>query len=171
MIILQEILEFQELLKIYRIMFTYSDFLDQFDIIDEDTFNEIVESLPDKGEMLEQGTNLYMTDLSDIDEVCVQFLSPYLNDFEDVYIDQVNYVSKKIWLYDVASLEDLEAIKKLFSNWNIENYDELVETIKEQEADKTEADILCDKIRLIRPLLNKISLEDVKNIIKTYEQK
>jgi len=152
-------------------MFTYSDFLDQFDIIDEDTFNEIVESLPDKGEMLEQGTNLYMTDLSDIDEVCVQFLSPYLNDFEDVYIDQVNYVSKKIWLYDVASLEDLEAIKKLFSNWNIENYDELVETIKEQEADKTEADILCDKIRLIRPLLNKISLEDVKNIIKTYEQK
>lgn len=152
-------------------MFTYSDFLDQFDIIDKDTFNEIVESLPDKGEMLEQGTNLYMTDLSDIDEVCVQFLSPYLNDFEDAYIDQADYVSKKIWLYDVASLEDLEAIKKLFSNWTIEDYDELVEIIKEQEADKTESDILCDKIRLIRPLLNKISLEDVKNIIKTYEQK
>lgn len=148
-------------------MITYKEFLDQVDIINEEDFNNIIKTLPDEGEKIEiKNLTLYTSDLNDIDEVCLQLLSLYLNGFS-VFIDHVNYRNRTIRLSVVKSLEDLEAIKELFSNWTIENYDELVKYTK----NKTEAEILCDKIRLIRPLLNTLSLEEVKNIVKTYEQK
>ena len=153
-------------------MITYKEFLGQFGIINEEDFNNIIKSLPDNGEGIEVGdTDLYINDLNDVDEVCKQLLNLYLGDFDGAYIGDVNYSKETILLLDVESLKDLETIRELFSNWTIENYDELVEDIKELEANKPEVEILCDKIRLIRPLLNNLSLEEVKNIVKTYEQK
>jgi len=153
-------------------MITYKEFLGQFGIINEEDFNNIIKSLPDNGEGIEVGdTDLYISDLNDVDEVCKQLLNLYLQEFACAYIEDVNYSKGTILLFDVTSLEDLKAIRELFSNWTIENYDEIVENIKELEADKIESKIFCDKIKLIRPLLNTLSFEEVKNIVKTYEQK
>ena len=153
-------------------MITYKEFLNQFDIINEEDFNNIIKSLPDNGKGIEAGDiDLYMSDLDNVDEVCKQFLNLYLQEFACACIGDVNYSKRTILLFDVTSLEDLEAIRELFSNWTIENYDEIAENLKKLKANKIESKILCDKIELIRPLLNILSFEEVKNIVKTYEQK
>ena len=108
MIYLQEILEQQELLKIYKIMVTYNEYLSNIGIIDEDDFNNIVNSLPEVDDV-----DFYDYDY-DNDSIAESIINAILRKFDYVYIEHCNVLNKTLMLNDVQSIKDLESIKSIF---------------------------------------------------------
>ena len=125
-------------------MTKYQQFLESIGIIPEDLFNEIIDSLP------EVDVDLIDFDLNgadSLDDVAEQIISYILQDWEYVYVEELDFENKTLTLDDVESLKDLEEIKETFSKWTITNYDDLVEQFEEENEDDKEFESLINKIR------------------------
>lgn len=135
----------------------YREFLEKMNIISEEDFNEIISSLP---EFEMENIDTYdIDDDCDFNNVSKCIINSILEEnWDDVYIDDIDFNNKKFTLGDVVSLEDLEKIKNYFPKWIIDNYDELVEDLREQERAELEykekESILCK--------LKRLSLEELK---------
>ena len=89
-----------------------------------------------------------MNGADSLDDVAEQIISYILQDWEYVYVEELDFENKTLTLEDVQSLKDLEEIKETFSKWTITNYDDLVEQFKEEEnEDDKEFESLINKIR------------------------
>lgn len=137
-------------------MITYKDLLKKCDVISEEDFNKIIDSLPEFDDLES------IPDLTDFDDVVLVFIEEILSRFDYVYPDSVDFDNLELELGDVQSVEDLEEIKKLFSKWEITNYEELKSDL-EQEAEKEK-----DFNTLMNIIRNNASLEDLEKIIKEY---
>lgn len=145
-------------------MITYNEFLNEVGIISEEEFNEIMASLPEINDFDSQMFDLYLEDFQDKSSVANLLIAYILDDFNYVYVEDVNFEDKCFVLQDVDSLEDLEAIKKLFNHWTIENYDELVKELAEKEKeDRFE--------QLIWKIRQKASSEQLLEFLNTLKQK
>jgi len=137
-------------------MTKYQQFLNEIEVISEDLFNEIIDSLP------EVDIDLIDFDLYDpgsMDEIAQTIINYILGDWPNVYVDNIDFENKTFELDDINSLEDLEEIKKHFSKWTISNYEDIVEAIKQENKEENLLDSLIGIIR------NRASIEQLQNFV------
>ena len=125
-------------------MTKYQQFLESIGIIPEDLFNEIIDSLPEVDIDL---IDFELDGADSLDDIAEQIISYILQDWEYVYVEELDFENKTLTLEDVQSLKDLEEIKETFSKWTITNYDDLVEQFEEENEDDKEFESLINKIR------------------------
>ena len=147
-------------------MTKYQQFLEKINIISEEKFNEIVNEFPNVDiEELDFGYN----DFDTVDDVARAFIEIALKNYDYVYIDDVCFDERSISFNDVDSLEDLESIKQDFSNWNIINYNDLKETLIQEEKDDLESKEHSKRMNLICKVIDKVPVEDLKEFCNKYE--
>jgi len=141
----------------------YKKFLSNTGVISEEKFNDILNSIAPILDLETFGAGDFdITD--DEDGIARSLFDLYLGDYDWVYIDNISYNLKTIELYDVKSLEDLENIKSDFDSigWTLNNYDELKETLEEEE--KEEFGERADLVYKIQSL----PIEKLKEIVEKY---
>lgn len=145
---------------------TYKEFLEAIDIIDEKSFNELMDHLPDVDIKFDFG-DLYASDYNDLNEVAKCIINTLLDDFSYVYIDFIDTSNYTIELDDVQSIQDLEDIKNLLSGWNITNYEDILTDIKESENDA-----LLDKKRIrLQSMIWDLPEELIDDLLKQYDER
>lgn len=143
----------------------YKRFLSNNGVISEENFNNILRSIS-----LIIDLKMFNTidfDITDNEDgIARSFFNLYLSHYGWVYIDNISYNLKTIELYDVKSLEDLEDIKSDFDSirWIIKNYDELKETLEEEEKEEKETGEKAGLVYRIRSL----PIEKLKEIVEKY---
>ena len=116
-------------------MTKYQQFLESIGVIPEDSFNEVINSLPEVDIDL---IDFELDEADSLDNIAEQIITYILQDWAFVYIENVDFENKTFSLEDVDSLEDLEEIKNTFTKWTITNYDDIVEQLKEEEKESEE---------------------------------
>lgn len=153
-------------------MTKYQKFLVQLGVISEEDFNKIAECFPQVSiDSLDFSEIDTYYDMDNIDAIAKVFVKVLLDAYEWAYVEDINFNTKTMSLWDVRSLEDLEKIKEEFSEWTIENEEELKEEIlesKRQEEINAEHSI---KIGLIEDVIDNIPIEELKEFVKNYDNK
>ena len=152
-------------------MSKYQEFLNECNIISEDKFNEIIDSLPE--------FNMKDLDLSELDyvsfrsqdEISKCIINSILYDWNYVFVDNINFKEKTMELFDVDSIEDLESIKNKFSKWTITNYEEIKIEILEAEKDIKRSNEYCERKSISDYIIKNenIPLNDLREFIKKYD--
>ena len=114
-------------------MTKYQELLEIVGIISEETFNEIMDSLP---EYNYDFTGIALDDLIDCDYLCDLLINQFLGEYPSVYVQYTDYNTKSLELEDVDSLEVLEKLKSLLCEWTISNYDEIKQELEEELKEK-----------------------------------
>lgn len=144
-------------------MITFDDFLENCRIINQNTFNEILTSLPEDIE--EDDVDFYNISPDEVNSVCDEFLMGILkNNFDYAFVDDVCFENRTFELYDVESLEELEEIKELFSKWTITNYSELLSELKEKGSIK-ERD---KKLDIFESFIDNIPITELTKLAQIY---
>ena len=151
-------------------MTKYQEFLSKVGIISEEDFNEIVKEFPD--------INISDLDFSDLwretiygEDVVRAFISSILNqNTKYAYLESVYLDEKKVEIYDLASQEELNDIKDKLSGWTISNEEELIEELREVEEEAIKDQEHEAKRKLFYSVIDNISLEELKEILKNYEK-
>ena len=149
--------------KFIKIMKTkYEQFLKNLNPILEDSFNEIINSLPefDLNEIYYDSIITF-----DSDTLIYDAFDIILRKWDSVFTDDIDIPKKEVYLYDVESLKDLEEINELFSKygWTIRNYSEIKEGIIKKIQQK-EKDNIISKI-------SEFTIDELRNIIKDHDNK
>lgn len=140
-------------------MTKYEQFLDKAGVISEESFNEIIDSLPDFDIDDADFSNLY--DFSSKNEILESIFSVILNQWNYVYVDNLDFDSKTVELDDVETIEDLEEIKNTLSKWTISNYEDLKESINEKNEENDEKSLLIS-------LIMDLDINKLKEIVDKY---
>ena len=156
--------------KFFRSMKTkYQQYLEKCDVIDEDSFNKVVDSFPEFDiENVDIETIVYQ---QDIDELCKSIIDSILNNWRYAYCDEANFDRKTFDLEDVESLDDLEEINNYFlesSDWTIQNYEELKEDLEEEAKTDKESK---EKERLLNIIKYNATTEELTQIIEEHGYK
>ena len=144
----------------------YEQFLENCNIISEDKFIEIVESLPEVDLDKADFESLYYLDVED--DIAKAIIDVIVADWQYAYCEIADFENKTFELSDIESLEDLEEIRDYFSkysDWSIENYDDLKEEL-EQESKQTD-----NKEKLLYMISSNATLSDLEKIVKEYGYK
>lgn len=144
----------------------YEQFLENCNIISEDKFIEIVESLPEVDLDKADFESLYYLDVED--DIAKAIIDVIVADWQYAYCEIADFENKTFELSDIESLEDLEEIRDYFSkysDWTIENYDDLKEEL-EQESKQTD-----NKEKLLYMISSNATLSDLEKIVKEYGYK
>ena len=144
----------------------YEQFLENCNIISEDKFIEIVESLPEVDLDKADFESLYYLDVED--DIAKAIIDVIVADWQYAYCEIADFENKTFELSDIESLEDLEEIRDYFSkysDWTIENYDDLKEEL-EKENKQTD-----DKEKLLYMISSNATLSDLEKIVKEYGYK
>lgn len=145
----------------------YEQFLKKVEVLSREEFNKIVDLFPD--------VNIDSLDMYDRrstpTEVAEAFATVYLEEFDYAWVKDIDIEHKIINICDVQSLEDLRKIKEKFSRWEIGNYKELLEAVKEIEYDNESNEEYFEKVRILSALANKLSIEEIKEISNKYDNK
>lgn len=147
--------------------YKYKKFLEKCEIISEDNFNKIIESLP---EFDDDNITYDLYSIDSFEEISEIIINSILRDWDCVYAINVDFEEKRFELWDVQSLEDLEEIVKKFSKWTISNYSELKKDLEEEQKIKCEESENTKKLSLIKSVINNIPLEDLKTFISKYDK-
>lgn len=148
-------------------MITYSEFLEQINIIPESEFNEIIDSLPD-------------CDINDVDfdsyncinkrDIADTVINGILNNWDLVWTDSIDVDDHSFEVCDVECLSDLEEIKETFSEWTISNYEEIKNDLLEEEKSDEIYKERKEKESLFNSIIDKISLDDLKKLVNDYKK-
>lgn len=145
----------------------YEQYLRKVEVLSREEFNKIADLFPD-------------VDINSIDvydyrcsstEVAEAFATVYLEEFDCAWVKDIDIENKIINICDVQSLEDLRKIKEKFSRWEIGNYKELLEVVEEIEYDNESNEEYFEKCSILIPLIEKLSIEEVKEIFNKYGNK
>lgn len=124
----------------------YKEYLKELGIISEEEFNEVIESLP-KIDIRFSEVNF---NDSDQESLAFDLIDYILQDkWRGVWLYSCEYDSKLLSIDGVQTIKDLEEIKEFFSpNWIIDEYDEMLEQLKEveEETEEMKVTVLRDKI-------------------------
>lgn len=116
----------------------YKEYLTAIEIISEEDFNEVIESLPKVKINFDE---VYFSDYTQDKNSLAYDLINYILDSYGAYLNECNFEDKIINIEDVDTVEDLEEIKNLFSHWTISNYEGLLKDLKESENDGYKSDL------------------------------
>ena len=148
-------------------MITYSEFLEQINIIPESEFNEIIDSLPD-------------CDINDVEfdsyncnddrDIADSVINGILNNWNLAWTDSIDVDNRSFEVYDVECLSDLEEMKETFSEWTISNYEEIKNDLLEEEKSDEMYKERKEKEGLFNSIIDKISLDDLKKLVNDYKK-
>lgn len=142
-------------------MTKYQEFLNGINIIPEDLFYEVLDSLPEYDSDKADFLNVY--DYNSQDEIAAEIIATILLNWSQVTCECVNFEKKTFNLVDVESLKDLREINATFSKWTIANYDDCKEWLLNEESNK-EKDVFIHNYNF-----SNVPLEDLKEFLKKYE--
>ena len=142
-------------------MTKYQEFLNGINVIPEDLFYEVLDSLPEYDSDRADFLNVY--DYDSQDEIAAEIIATILLNWNQVTCECVNFEKKTFNLVDVESLKDLREINATFSKWTITNYDECKEVLLSEETNK-EKDVFIHNYDF-----SNVPLEDLKEFLKKYE--
>ena len=148
-------------------MITYSEFLEQINIIPESEFNEIIESLPDCDINDVEFDSYNCNDDRDIADAVINGI---LNNWNLAWTDSIDVDNRSFEVYDVECLSDLEEIKETFSKWTISNYEEIKNDLLEEEKSDEIYKERKEKEGLFNSIIDKISLNDLKKLVNDYKK-
>ena len=148
-------------------MITYSEFLEQINIIPESEFNEIIESLPDCDINDVEFDSYNCNDDRDIADAVINGI---LNNWNLAWTDSIDVDNRSFEVYDVECLSDLEEIKETFSEWTISNYEEIKNDLLEEEKSDETYKERKEKEGLFNSIIDKISLNDLKKLVNDYKK-
>lgn len=143
-------------------MTKYQEFLNKANIISEDSFNDIIETLPDFNMEDAEMDNLF--DYNSQDEIAAEIIATILQRWNYTTCEEVDFDKKTFEIVDVESEKDLEEIKNTFSKWSISNYDECLEEIKEIEEDQAKDEKREGLLNYIR---NHASVEELEEFVNS----
>lgn len=144
----------------------YKIFLDKIDVISEESFTELMDSLP---ELDLKTIDIDKYDLEFIDDLARQIIDWILGEkWEYVYVDSIDFDTKSLELADVQSLEDLKEINEYLKDWTIDNYDSLEETLKEEAEERTLNKENFEKERILKSLCENLTLDEIKKLAEIY---
>lgn len=147
-------------------MTKYQQFLNSAEIISEDLFNDIINSLPECD--IECISFDDTTFLNSQDYIAECIISEILDNWRYAFVEDVDFENKTFSLADVDSLEDLEEIKNTFDKWTISNYDELYKSIVSDQEENNEYE---NKMSLFKSYIDDIPYEDLKKFLNNYDKK
>jgi hypothetical protein len=142
-------------------MTKYQEFLNGINVIPEDLFYEVLDSLPEYDSDKIDFLNIY--DYTSQDEIAAEIIATILYNWPSVTCDCVNFEKKTFDLVDVESLKDLNEINTTFSKWTITNYNKCKEEFLLEEKEK-ERDAFIYNYDF-----SNVPLEDLKKFLKKYE--
>ena len=148
-------------------MITYSEFLEQINIIPESEFNEIIESLPDCDINDVEFDSYNCNDDRDIADAVINGI---LNNWNLAWTDSIDVDNRSFEVYDVECLSDLEEIKETFSKWTISNYEEMKNDLLEEEKSDEIYKERKEKEGLFNCIIDEISLDDLKKLVNDYKK-
>lgn len=140
----------------------YQEFLKKLNIVQEEEFNEVIETLP---EFNMEAINIdWYGDIEDQQTLAEAIITEIIENNWDAEIDYINWSYKTFELIECGSIEDLKEIADAFTNWTIENYSEIEEELKERDK------ILPKTCALenLKSILNKIPEEELTNLYEKY---
>lgn len=108
----------------------FNNFVSSQVSLNEEEFNEILNNLPS---IIRTNNNLDFSEYNrEVDSIEEYLMDKYILDEFGVYTDDIDLISKTIWIFSwsLLSLEDLNTIEVRLEDWTIGNYEELLETIK-----------------------------------------
>jgi hypothetical protein len=146
-------------------MITYKEILEKSGIISEEEFNEMIKYIP-------KDVNINYLDIDcaiDLQALCTELINTYLTRFMYCYADLEDFNSKKLYINDVYSINDLESINSELSNlgWTLVNYKEEKDALlEEQEREKEEEE--CKN--LILKIKNKLCTMTKEQLEELYEE-
>ena len=144
----------------------YKIFLDKIDVISEESFTELMDSLP---EFDLKTIDIDKYDLELIDDLARQIIDWILGEkWKYVYVDNIDFDTKSLELADVQSLEDLKEINEYLKDWTIDNYDLLEEILKEEAEEITLNKENFEKERILKSLCENLTLDEVKKLAEIY---
>ena len=142
-------------------MTKYQEFLNGINVIPEDLFYEVLDSLPEYDSDKVDFLNIY--DYTSQDEIAAEIIATILYNWPSVTCECVDFEKKTFNLVDVESLKDLREINATFSKWTITNYDEYKEILLGEETNK-EKDAFIHNYDF-----SNVPLEDLKKFLEKYE--
>ena len=148
-------------------MITYSEFLEQINIIPESEFNEIIESLPDCDINDVEFDSYNCNDDRDIADAVINGI---LNNWNLAWTDSIDVDNRSFEVYDVECLSDLEEMKETFSEWTISNYEEMKNDLLEEEKSDEIYKERKEKEGLFNYIIDEISLDDLKKLVNDYKR-
>ena len=148
-------------------MITYSEFLEQINIIPESEFNEIIESLPDCDINDVEFDSYNCNDDRDIADAVINGI---LNNWNLAWTDSIDVDNRSFEVSDIECLSDLEEIKETFSEWTISNYEEIKNDLLEEEKSDEIYKERKEKEGLFNSIIDKISLDDLKKLVNDYKK-
>lgn len=148
-------------------MITYSEFLEQIDIISEEDFNEIIESLPDC-DINDVAFDSYSR--NDERDIAYAVINGILNNWNFAWTDSIDVDNRSFEVYDVECLSDLEEMKETFSGWTISNYEEMKNDLLEEEKSNETDKERREKESLFNSIIDEISLDDLKKLVNDYKK-
>ncbi len=152
--------------KFFRSMKTkYQQYLEKCGIVDEDSFNKVIDSFPEFNM-----ENVTIEAYYDINEICTAIIDSILSEWDYCYCEDVDFESRSFYLEDVNSLEDLEKICNYFKNskWTIDNYSELKKCLEEEaKTDKENREME----RLLNIIKYNATAEELAQIIEEHDYK
>lgn len=125
-------------------MTKYQQFLESIGVIPEDLFNEVIDSLPETDI---DSIDFELDEADSLNAIAHQIITYILQDWDYVYIENLDFENKTFSLEDVQSLNDLKEIKETFSKWTITNCDDIVKQLTEEDNEDKEFESLINKIR------------------------
>ena len=149
-------------------MTKYQEFLNKCNVLSEDLFNDIVNSLPEYDTADVDFYDIVYDCLDSQDEISRCIIDSLLNEWNYVYVEEVDFENKTMVLQDVDTLEDLEDIKNKFSKWTISNYEDLKKAVLESEEEDRKDREYFEKRHLIDSIIEDVSLDELKEIVKKY---
>lgn len=150
-------------------MTNYEYFLNKCNILSEELFNEIVDSLPKCDISSIDFSDISYGGFDSMDEVSRCIINHILQDWNWAFSEYINFNNKTFNLEDCQSLEDLEEIKEKFDNtsWNIINYEELKTDIEEDIKLENEE---IKKRSLFNSIISDISLKDLEEFVDAHKR-
>lgn len=146
----------------------YINYLETFGIFSENEFKKIIDSLPEFDyEHIDWPT---YDSVDEFTEELINIISKDICSSSYPYIENLNYETKSFEIYDVESLEDLEKIKNSFIGWEIVNYNDLIDAIKELEEENKEDDERERKYTFFRQIVDNITLEELQSIYDKFKK-
>jgi hypothetical protein len=147
-------------------MTEYQKFLRNIEILSEADFYEVLDMFP--GIDIDIDLISFDSYSIDQDELSRSIINFILNDYNSVWLDDLDWNEKSFTISDVESIEDLEEIRTKFPDWTISNYDDLIEVLKEEEEEDKKDKEHSSKINLINKVIDNIPIEDLKEFVEKY---
>ena len=121
-------------------MTKYQEFLNYIEVISEDKFNRVIESLPNFDmESIDFGE--YIKDEDDLAYILISGI------FDEVSISSVDFENKEVEIEYADNIQELDFVKNRLPKWTITNYDDIKEGLLEEEEEKSLLEEVQSRIR------------------------